>query len=132
MAVWETPPRAGLSLWPAGLCRAAACCRQGRVHSSFRLAGDDAALASGSALRRAGGGAAEGQLEPRPQRGLPEASAKAALRAGLVDECGLIVALVVVGGGTAWLLVGPRLGLETCDERCFAGGMVYLRYRIRA
>ena len=36
-----------------------------------------------------------------------------ALRAGLVDELGLLVVPAVVGGGTPWLPTGVRLRLET-------------------
>jgi dihydrofolate reductase len=54
-----------------------------------------------------------------------------ALAAGLVDECQLFVAPVVVGGGTRSLPDGVRLDLELLDERRFGGGVVYLRYRMR-
>ena len=53
-----------------------------------------------------------------------------ALRAGLVDECQVYVAPVVVGGGTPWLPDGLRLRLRLLDERPFADGMVYLRYSV--
>lgn len=52
-----------------------------------------------------------------------------ALRAGLVDECQLFIAPIVVGGGTPWLPRGVRVPLELLDERRFGNGMVYLRYR---
>jgi dihydrofolate reductase len=55
-----------------------------------------------------------------------------AFRAGLVDECHLFVAPVLVGGGKRSLPSDVRLDLELLDERRFGGGMVYLRYRIRA
>jgi dihydrofolate reductase len=51
-----------------------------------------------------------------------------ALRAGLVDECHLIVCPVVVGGGKRSLPSGLRLPLELLAERRFANGAVYLRY----
>jgi dihydrofolate reductase len=54
-----------------------------------------------------------------------------ALLAGLVDECQLFVAPIVVGGGSAALPDGLRVALELLDERRFAGGMLYLRYRTR-
>jgi dihydrofolate reductase len=54
----------------------------------------------------------------------------AALRAGLVDECGIYVAPVVVGSGTPWLPDGLRLRLRLLDEQRFAGDMVYLRYAV--
>jgi dihydrofolate reductase len=53
-----------------------------------------------------------------------------ALRAGLVDELGLLLAPVVVGGGKAALPGGVRIDLALAEERRFAGGMVYLRYSI--
>jgi dihydrofolate reductase len=51
-----------------------------------------------------------------------------AFRAGLVDECHLVLAPVLVGGGKRALPNGFRLALELLDERRFEGGMVYLRY----
>jgi len=53
-----------------------------------------------------------------------------ALRAGLVDECRIYVAPVVVGGGTPWLPDGLRLRLQLLDEQRFTSGMVYLRYSV--
>ena len=55
-----------------------------------------------------------------------------AFAAGLVDECHLFLAPIVVGGGTRSLPDGVRIGLELLDERRFDGGMVHLRYRTRA
>ena len=52
-----------------------------------------------------------------------------ALGAGLVDECRLFIAPVVVGGGNRALPGNVRLTLELLDERRFGNGMVYLRYR---
>jgi dihydrofolate reductase len=54
-----------------------------------------------------------------------------ALGAGLVDECYLFVAPVVVGGGKRSLPRNVRLELELLDERRFGSGMVYLYYRTR-
>jgi dihydrofolate reductase len=51
-----------------------------------------------------------------------------AFRAGLVDECQLFLAPVLVGGGTRALPDGVRLRLELLDERRFQSGMVFLRY----
>ena len=58
--------------------------------------------------------------------------AQHAIRGGLVDEWHFTVAPVVVGGGTAVFPDGVRMGLELVDERRFANGMVYVRYRTRA
>jgi dihydrofolate reductase len=57
------------------------------------------------------------------------ALAAQAIRAGLVDEYHLFVAPVVVGGGTPVFPEGVRAGLEIADERRFASGVMYLRYR---
>ena len=54
-----------------------------------------------------------------------------AFRAGLGDECHLILAPVVVGGGKQSLPDDVRLDLELVDERRFGNGMVHLRYRTR-
>jgi dihydrofolate reductase len=52
-----------------------------------------------------------------------------ALAAGLVDECHLFVAPIVVGGGKPSLPSNVRLSLELLGERRFGSGKVYLRYR---
>jgi dihydrofolate reductase len=54
-----------------------------------------------------------------------------AFAAGLVDECHLFLAPVIVGGGTASLPDHVRLDLELLDERRFGNGTVYLRYRTK-
>ena len=54
-----------------------------------------------------------------------------AFEAGLVDECHLFVAPIVVGGGKRSLPDGVRVKLELLDEGCFDNGMVYLYYRTR-
>jgi dihydrofolate reductase len=54
-----------------------------------------------------------------------------AFRAGLVDECHVFLAPVVVGGGKPALPDDVRLDLELTDQRRFEGGMAYLRYAIR-
>jgi dihydrofolate reductase len=55
-----------------------------------------------------------------------------AFKAGLIDECQLFVAPVAVGRGKRSLPDDVRLEFELLDERRFASGMVYLRYRARA
>lgn len=60
--------------------------------------------------------------------GGPELAAQA-FRAGLVDECHLLVAPIVVGGGKQSLPDKVRLQLELLDERRFGNGTVHLRYR---
>ena len=60
----------------------------------------------------------------------PQLAAEA-FRAGLVDECHLVIAPVIVGGGNRSLPDGVRLDLELADERRFANGMAYLRHAVR-
>ena len=84
----------------------------------------------------------ERALEPDAVRQLKAASdrelgigganlAAQALHAGLVDELQLFLTPIVVGGGSAALPDGLRLELELLDERRFANGTLYLRYRKR-
>jgi riboflavin biosynthesis pyrimidine reductase len=61
----------------------------------------------------------------------PDLAAQA-FNAGLVDECHLFVAPIVVGGGKQSLPNKVRLKLELLDERRFGNGVVYLNYRTRA
>lgn len=53
-----------------------------------------------------------------------------AFRAGLVDECQLLLAPVIIGGGKPALPADVRLELELLEERGFSNGMVFLRYRV--
>ena len=55
-----------------------------------------------------------------------------AFRAGLVDECHLFLAPIVVGRGKRSLPEDARLVLDLVDQRRFASGMVHLRYRVNA
>jgi hypothetical protein len=60
--------------------------------------------------------------------GGPELTAQA-FEGGLVEECHLFVAPMVVGGAKQSLPDNFRLKLELLDERRFRSGMVYLFYR---
>ena len=53
-----------------------------------------------------------------------------AIAAGLVDEYQLFLVPAVVGGGTRALPGQIRLNLALAEERRFAGGTVYLCYRL--
>ena len=55
-----------------------------------------------------------------------------ALGAGLVDECRLFLAPVIVGAGKSALPDNFRTELELLDQRRFPSGFVYLRYRVVA
>jgi dihydrofolate reductase len=52
-----------------------------------------------------------------------------AIRTGLVDEYHLFVVPMMIGGGTRVLPSNVCVKLDLLDERRFANGMVYLRYR---
>jgi dihydrofolate reductase len=84
----------------------------------------------------------ERSFDPQAVRKLKEAAgqdifigganlAAQAFRAGLVDECQLFVAPILVGGGKRALPDNIRLELELLDERRFDNGTVFLRYRVR-
>jgi len=60
--------------------------------------------------------------------GGPQLAAQA-IRAGLVDEIGLFLAPIVVGGGTRAVPNDVRVKLELLDERRFGNGVVHLHYR---
>jgi dihydrofolate reductase len=53
-------------------------------------------------------------------------------KAGLVDECHLFMAPIIVGGGNRSLPNDVRLKLELLDEHRFGNGMVHLHYRSSA
>ena len=52
-----------------------------------------------------------------------------AIRAGLVDECHLLLTPVLVGRGKRALPADVRTPLELLDERRFRSGVVHLHYR---
>jgi len=62
--------------------------------------------------------------------GGPDLAAQA-IKAGLVDECHLFIAPIVVGGGKQSLPDGVRMSCELLDVRRFGNGVVHLRYRTR-
>jgi dihydrofolate reductase len=63
--------------------------------------------------------------------GGPELAAHA-FAAGLVDECHLFLAPIIVGGGKQGLPDHVRLQLELLNERRFGNGTVFLRYGARS
>lgn len=54
-----------------------------------------------------------------------------AIAAGLVDEYHLFITTSVVGGGTRFFPDDVRLDLDLVEERSFANGLIYARYRTR-
>jgi dihydrofolate reductase len=61
--------------------------------------------------------------------GGPDLAAQA-VGAGLVDELQLFLVAAVVGAGKPALPVQSHLALELVDQRSFANGTIYLRYRV--
>ena len=61
--------------------------------------------------------------------GGPDLAAQA-FKAGLVDECHLFIAPVLVGGGKRALPDKVHLKLDLLDERRFTNGTVHVRYRV--
>jgi riboflavin biosynthesis pyrimidine reductase len=53
-----------------------------------------------------------------------------AIRAGLVDEYHLLVVPMMIGGGLRILPADVWIKLDLVDERRFANGWIYLRYRL--
>jgi len=53
-----------------------------------------------------------------------------AFRAGLVDECHLLIRPVLVGGGKPALPSGVRADLELLEERSIGHTVVHLHYRV--
>ena len=62
--------------------------------------------------------------------GGPELAA-VAIKAGLVDECHLLLTPILVGGGNPAFPNDVRVQLELLDERRFGNGVVHLHYRTR-
>lgn len=54
-----------------------------------------------------------------------------AIASGLVDEYHLFITTSAVGGGKRFFPDGVRLDLELVEERAFASGLIYARYRTR-
>jgi dihydrofolate reductase len=54
-----------------------------------------------------------------------------AIAAGLVHEYRLFITTTVVGGGKRFFPDGVRLDLELVQQRAFASGLIYARYRPR-
>ena len=72
------------------------------------------------------------QMKAQAERDLTVGGANLAaqaMKAGLVDECHLLISPVVVGDGKKALTGDARLQLELLDERRFGNGVVHLRYR---
>ena len=130
MRYWEDVP--DLAAEPAVVREYAAIWRQAeKIVYSRTLPGVDTARTT---LERAFDPEAVRRLKAAAGRELTVGGpglAGQALAAGLVDELGAFVVPVLAGGGTPWLPRGVRAHLELTDERRFAGGFAYLRYRVR-
>ncbi|BCY13243.1 dihydrofolate reductase family protein [Actinoplanes sp. L3-i22] len=129
MAVWETDPalaaRSGLMADFASAWQAAS-----KVVYSTTLA---AVSTAGTRLERRFDPAAVRELKASAGSDLTIGGADLAaqaFRAGLVDECRLVVLPVLLGGGKPGLPTGIRADLELLDEHRFPNGVVHLRYRV--
>ena len=131
MQAWERPeefPRGDAAM--PDFAEALAGGRQGGLLAD--PGGDiDRADEAGAGVRSRGGRGFCKAAADSPLSVAGPALAAEAFSAGLVDELQLFVAPVIVGGGTRSLPDGVRLDLELVEERRFAGGMAYLRYRTR-
>ena len=128
MAVWETDPalaaRSDLTADFASAWQAAS-----KVVYSTTL---DAVSTADTRLERRFDPAAVRELKATASSDLTVGGANLAtqaFKAGLVDECQLLVWPIVVGGGKPGLPTGIRANLELLDERRFGNGVVHLRYR---
>lgn len=129
MIFWEDPP--DLAAEPAPMKDFAAIWQAAeKIVYSRTLA---AAASARTRIERSFDADAVRRLKETEERDISVGGAELAaqaLEAGLVDECHLLVAPVMVGGGKP-ALPPLRLELELLDERRFAGGTVFLRYRLR-
>lgn len=129
MSVWETDPT--LAAEPAEKEFAAIWTGAEKVVYSTSLASVPTAR---TRLERRFDAAAVERLKRESATDLSVAGpelAGHALRAGLVDELHLIVAPVVLGGGTSLLPAEVGLRLDLADSARFGNGMVSLRYDVR-
>lgn len=88
-----------------------------RVPEGVRLVRSDEAVAEVTRLKQ--------QTDGRFDLG---GACLAASLLDLVDEFALFVMPATVGGGKPFFPVGRRLRLRRTEHRCFASGVVYLRY----
>jgi dihydrofolate reductase len=128
MAVWETDAtlaaRSDLTADFASAWQAAS-----KIVYSTSLA---AVSTAGTRLERRFDPAAVQELKATAGRDLTVGGADLAaqaFKAGLVDECRLLILPVVVGGGKPGLPTGMRADFELLEERRFPNGVLYLRYR---
>ena len=129
MAVWETDPalaaQSALMADFANVWQAAF-----KVVYSRTL---DAVATARTRLERAFDPAALRDMKASASSDLTVGGAELAahaFRAGLVDECQLLIRPVLVGGGKPALPSGVRAGLELLDNRRLSKGVVYLRYGV--
>ncbi|MDG4800275.1 dihydrofolate reductase family protein [Micromonospora sp. WMMD980] len=130
MAVWETDP--ALAAQSARMAEFARVWQAADkvVYSTTLTATSTAA----TRIERRFDPAAVAELKATADRDLTIGGADLAaqaMRAGLVDECHLLVWPVAVGGGKPGLPAGARTDLALLDERRFGNGVVHLRYRTR-
>lgn len=128
MAVWETDP--GIAAWPPPMRAFAPIWQEAdKIVYSTTL---EAASTSRTRIERQFDSEAVRRMVASAERDIEIGGpglAVHAFQAGLVDECQLYVAPIIVGGGKRWLPPDIFLRLELVEERRFGSGMVFLRYR---
>ncbi|HTT50103.1 MAG TPA: dihydrofolate reductase family protein [Streptosporangiaceae bacterium] len=95
----------------------------------------DAVPTARTRLERSFDPAAIRQLKERADRDITVGGpilAAEAVKAGLVDECHLLISPIVLGGGHRALPSGTRVPLGLLGQRRFGNGVVHLHYRILA
>ena len=131
MAVWETDPALAASSAPAADFATIWKAADKVVYSTTM----DGASTANTRVERTFDPAAVRAIKASATSDLTVGGAHlaaAAFRAGLVDECHLLIRPVLVGGGKPVLPSGTHTHLELLDDRRVGQGVVYLRYRVQA
>jgi dihydrofolate reductase len=130
MAVWETEP---------------ALAAQSELFANFASvwqAADKVVYSTSLPVVSTGNARLERRFDPDAVRAMKASSARDltvggrtlaahAFKAGVVDECRLMVHPVVVGDGKPAFPTDAPVQLELLEERRFGNGIMYLRYRTR-
>jgi dihydrofolate reductase len=128
MLFWETPP--GCDQTPVARDFTEIWQRTDKVVYSRTL---DSVSSDRTRIERAFDPTAVRRLKATLDRDVSVGGANLAAQAfkvGLVDELQILVVPVVVGGGKRSLPSGLRINLDLVDTRRFAGGVVFVRYKI--
>jgi dihydrofolate reductase len=131
MAVWETEPALAATSKPFADF-ADVWQKADKVVYSTTL---DAVSTANTRVERGFDAASVREMKASATRNLMVGGAHLAaqaFRAGLVDECHLLIHPVLIGAGKPALPSHIRTNLELLDDRQIGNGVIYLRYRIPA